>query len=238
MTQKFDLNILRDEISTRTNEKNRVSTRLGENISNSGNNLAPRDSFLSGLLESFNTGKETPSTILVKTYDNAMERKGNIKLGTKLPIKDAEPTRQQTQQPNRINEGDMSSAERDEQLYLDVERKRKQTLAEQMGAYTQTPNIGAPMNNNYVPQQPQQQMTGAPMQINEAYLTENVKTIVNNYLVENFGPIVEEAIKSTILEMYAVERIKEVLGDNKEMIKSIVFEAFRELKAKNEAKRQ
>jgi len=94
------------------------------------------------------------------------------------------------------------------------------------------------MNNNYVPQQPQQQMTGAPMQINEAYLTENVKTIVNNYLVENFGPIVEEAIKSTILEMYAVERIKEVLGDNKEMIKSIVFEAFRELKAKNEAKRQ
>jgi hypothetical protein len=56
--------------------------------------------------------------------------------------------------------------------------------------------------------------------------------------VENFGPIVEEAIKSTILELYAVERIKEVLTENKEIIKTVVYETIRELQAKSKTKAQ
>jgi hypothetical protein len=80
-----------------------------------------------------------------------------------------------------------------------------------------------------------QPMSMQPMMLNEAYLTENVKKIVNNYLVENFGPVVEEAIKSTILEMYAVERIKEVLTENKEMVQKIVYDTIRELQAKSKA---
>jgi hypothetical protein len=38
--------------------------------------------------------------------------------------------------------------------------------------------------------------------------------------------------------MYAVERIKEVLQENKEMIKSIVYDTIRELQAKSKAKAQ
>ena len=72
--------------------------------------------------------------------------------------------------------------------------------------------------------------------LNEQYLGESVKRIVNNYLIENFGPVVEEAIKSTILEMYAVERIKEVLTENKEMIKTIVIDVIKEIQAKSKAK--
>ena len=80
--------------------------------------------------------------------------------------------------------------------------------------------------------------TGQPMQINEGYLVENVKKIVDNYLIDNFGPVVEEAIKSTIIEMFAVERIKEVLTENREMIKTVVYETIKELQAKNKAKAQ
>jgi hypothetical protein len=61
---------------------------------------------------------------------------------------------------------------------------------------------------------------------------------VNNYLIENFGPVVEEAIKSTILEMYAVERIKEVLHENKDLVKTIVYDTIRELQAKSKNKAQ
>jgi hypothetical protein len=78
--------------------------------------------------------------------------------------------------------------------------------------------------------------TGQPMQINEGYLVENVKKIVDNYLIDNFGPVVEEAIKGTIIEMYAVERIKEVLQENREMIKTLVYETIREIQAKSKAK--
>ena len=73
---------------------------------------------------------------------------------------------------------------------------------------------------------------GIPM-LNEAYLSENVKKIVNGYLTENLGPIFEEAIKSTIIEMYAVERIKEVLNENREMVKSIVIETIKEIQARS-----
>jgi len=111
-----------------------------------------------------------------------------------------------------------------------LERKRKQTLAESIENFGKIPAIGAPMQNN-------PQYAGQPMQINEAYLTENVKNTVNNYLSENLGPIFEEAIKSTIIEMYAVERIKEVLTENKEMIKTLVYDTIREIQAANAKKK-
>jgi hypothetical protein len=114
------------------------------------------------------------------------------------------------------------SPERDEQLWADIEKRKKQTLAESIEGFNKTTN--APMNNvpTYTGGQP----------INEGYLIENVKKIVNNYLIENFGPVIDEAIKSTIIEMYAVERIKEVLQENKEIIKTVVYETIRELQAK------
>jgi ABC-type oligopeptide transport system ATPase subunit len=124
------------------------------------------------------------------------------------------------------------SPERDEQLWAEIERKKKQTLAESMQNYIQTPYTGAPMGQQ--PMQPTMPMGQQPI-LNEAYLTENVKKIVNNHLVESFGPIVEEAIKSTILEMYAVERIKEVLNENKEIIQNIVYDTIRQLQAKSKA---
>jgi len=215
----INLNMLKDEIENRRSGKNIVSSRLGENV---GSGLAPKDVFLNGLLEAIHTGRETASSSLIKTVDN--------KVGTKRGESSRLQISETAQAPPRIpiptSENFDMSPERDEQLYRDMESRRKQTLAESIEGYSKIPSMGAPMQN------------GVPMQINEAYLTENVKKIVNNYLIENFGPVVEEAIKSTIIEMYAVDRIKEVLHENKDLVKTIVFETIRELQAKSKNKAQ
>ena len=224
MATKPDLNKLKNEIATRKNERNSIV-----------DGVSPRDKFLFGLVESIETGRETQSSALVKTVDNTVAAKK--KEAARLPVNETvtAPPQQQTQyapkRPVQLEQIDMSP-ERDEQLWADIERKKKQTLAESMQTYIQTPYTGAPMAQQ--PMQPMMPMGQQPM-LNEAYLTENVKKIVNNYLVESFGPIVEEAIKSTILEMYAVERIKEVLTENKEMIQNIVYDTIRELQAKSKA---
>jgi len=211
---KPDLNKLRTEIDTRKRDKG-----IGVN-----SGAAPRDAFLNGLLESLNTGRETESSALVKTVDNKVAiKKGE---NAKLPVNEV-VTPTQRQSNNNLSSINMSP-ERDEQLWAEIENKRKQTLSESMqGYYQPNTNQSVSQNNGIKPQQ-----------INEAYLAENVKTIVNDHLVQNLGPIFEEAIKNTILEMYAVERIKEVLTENKEMIKSLVYETIKEIQAKSKAKTQ
>jgi len=226
---KPDLNKLKTEIDNRKKERNTMSSPMGGTVSAGVGGVAPRDAFLYGLLESLNTGKETISSSLLKTVDNKVAIKN--KETARLPISEIStaPTQQQhIPMPNqRLNEVNMSP-ERDEQLWAEVERKRKLTLAEQISEYSKIPPVGTPMH----------QQTGLQQPMNEQYLVENVKKVVDGYLTENLVPVFEEAIKSTIIEMYAVERIKEVLNENKEMIKAVVIETIKEIQARNKAKAQ
>jgi hypothetical protein len=216
---KPDLNKLKNEIDSRKRERNTTLTPNGENI-------APRDVFLNGLLESYKTGRETTASALVKTVNNKAAAKSGEK---NLQITEAPVQQPQQPQgtPRRITDVDMSP-ERDELLWAEVERKKKMTLAEQIGDFRNTPPVGAPMNNN----------VKQPSALNEVYLTENMKKYMDNYLVENLGPVFEEAIKGTIIEMYAAERIKEVLAENKDMIKELVKETIREIQKANADKKK
>jgi hypothetical protein len=191
--------------------------------------MPARDTFLNGLLESFQTGRDTRSSVVVKEVVNKVAEKA----GETAPIRQQAnlPIQNHSQQPQRISEADMSGVERDEQLFLDLQKRRSLTLAESIQDYSKIPNVGSPMNA-----QPTTNMGGG-MMINEAYLTENVKNVVNNYLAENFGPIIEESIKSTILEMYALERIKTVLAENKDMIRGVVKEVIQEISDRNKARK-
>lgn len=225
MANSINLNKLRDEIDNRKKGRN-IQT---ENVGN--NNVvgaSPRHAFLNGLLESIRTGSESTATALVKAVDNRVaEKNGETpKLNVTKPIVPQQSVQQRI--PQRINEVEMSP-ERDEQLFADLERKRKKTLAESIESYASVPMVGAPMT-----QQPHQ----ITANLNEGYLVEGVKKIVDNYLVENFAPVVEEAIKNTIIEMYAVERIKEVLHENKELIRTVVIETIKDIQAKAKAKAQ
>ena len=218
-----DLNILRKEIDVRKQERNSIASRLGE--ATVGTGIAPRETFLHGLLTSLNTGRDTASSNLIKLVENEAAKKVGEAVRHKVTEAEIEKTPARIPAPARTTPVDMSP-ERDEQLWQDIEKNRKQTLAESMNKYI------AP-NTNAQTRQPQQQMN-----LNEGYLVENVKKIVDNYLIENFGPVIEEAIKGTIIEMYAVERIKEVLQENREIIKSVVLETIREIQANSKKKAQ
>jgi hypothetical protein len=230
MAKNLDLNKIKDEIDSRKKERNMVSSRLGENV---GRGVAPRDEFLHGLLTSLHTGKETPSSTLIKVVENKVATKhGEI---AKHNVNEA-PVQQRPAQQQYREQVDMSP-ERDELLFIDLEKKRKQTLAESIENFSKIPQVGAPMNNNVPQYSTNNNGLTSPM-LNEAYLVENVKKVVDGYLSENLAPIFEEAIKSTIIEMYAVERIKEVLTENREMIRTVVIETIREIQAKSKAKAQ
>lgn len=223
MANSINLNKLRDEIDNRKKEKNIQPANVNETTIRGG---SPRHAFLNGLLESISTGRETTASALIKTVENKVAEKNGetpkISAPRNIPVEQQAPRHI----PQRINEVEMSP-ERDEQLFVDLERKRKNTLADSIESYANIPRVGAPMA------QQQHQM---PMNLNEAYLAEGVKKIVDNYLVENFAPVVEEAIKNTIIEMYAVERIKEVLHENKDLVRTVVIDTIKELQAQAKAK--
>lgn len=236
MTKKLDLNKIRDEID-KEKQSRLTPSQLGEPV-NTG--VAPRDVFLHGLVESLNKGVATPSSTLVKSVENKVAEKHGE---TRSHVINETSVQQTT--PTRIE----MSPDRDEQLFTDLESKRKQTLAEsianfsgtQTGNATQAPT--ADFNGTQYLTSPPQNVpapasVGAPMQINEGALVENVKNVVNGYLSENLGAVFEEAIKGTIIEMYAVERIKEVLNENRDLIKSVVVETIRDIQQRNKANKK
>lgn len=222
---KIDLNKLKGEIDNRKKERN--VTTFGMNSSVGGSNVAPRDAFLNGLMESLNTGRETASSALVKNVENTVATKKGE--SARLPVRTPQSEVTNVSQNNgvrRISENDMSpqfQQDRDEQFYADLERKKTKTLTESINMY----NTGV-STPQYQPQQTYPQGT-----INEGLLVENVKNIVSGYLTNNLGLILEEAIKTTILDMYATERIKEVLLENKDIMKAVVIETIKEIQQKN-----
>ena len=222
---KPDLNKLRTEIDSRKRERNMTSSPLGEST---GANIAPRDAFLYELIRSHDTGVETPATDLIKLVENQVAIKNKETVRHNITETAAVVDRVPARLPIPNNKSIEMSPERDEQLFVDLQAKNKQTLAESIAPY-----IAGGQKKNLNP-------TGGAvpaMNLNEGYLVENVKKIVDNYLIDNFGPVIEEAIKGTIIEMYAAERIKEVLTENKEMIRTVIFDVIKEISDKNKAKK-
>ena len=250
MANKPDLNKLRTEIDTRKREK-------GTLVENSqGVPIPAKDVFLNSLMTSVMTGQNTPVVNNIKTMNERADIvSGAIKTGIVTPeainkIKELKnssgyvapvPVHPQFRQP--VNEVVEMSPDREDAFYGDLNRKaRNVTMAESIEEFNRGKvNPTGLYNAKGQPVNPDGSLinppaltygsNGAPM-INEGYLVENVKKVVSGYLIENLGPIMEESIKSTILELYAVDRIKEVLQENKEMIKTIVYETIRELQAK------
>ncbi len=222
MANKFNLEGIKEEMATRRSERNSVSEQLGEPIVSG----QAKDGFLNGLITSFNTGRETHATKRIKLIENKIDIKEGKTPKFKesgddiVSLQDVNQNRSSNRNNLNINTSmspEMAEASRDELMYADMNKKvlrGGQSLSESLMSVG-----GQGAHNNATP-------------IQSAQLNEGIKNVVNNYLAENFGLIVEESIKSTILEMYAVERIKEVLQENKGMIKSIMMEIIKETKAK------
>jgi hypothetical protein len=244
MAEKIDLTKIKEEIATRKSSGNMAQSSFGETV---GTGVTPRDSFLHGLMEAYNHGKPTASSNLIKVVDNTVSANKGEQTQMPTPTATVAPTAnphiQRPQAPAQM------SPDREEQMYKDFEKKNNGTLADSISAfqgkntgnpapqgthvnyagqqYLTTPPVGTPMNEGQV------QM---PMQLNEAALVESVQQIVNGHLAENLGPIFEEAIKGTVIEMFAVERIQEVLKENKDLIKEVVVETIKEIRDRSKKK--
>lgn len=213
MSNKFNLDTIKEEMATRRSERNSVSEQLGEPISNN----QAKDGFLNGLITSFKTGKETHSTKRIKLIENKVDiKEGKApKFKENTTIEDINTIESYNKNTNFLQN------DRDELMYNDLSKKalkNGQTLSESLMSLT-----GQGQQNNL-----QQNRSD----LNHSQLNDGVKNIVNNYLAENFGFILEESIKNTLLEMYAVDRIKQVLIENKGLIKKIMYEILKENKSK------
>ena len=193
--------------------------------------LSSSDGFLRELLTSLNEGRPTSATNKIKMVENkAAIKQGESPTHRNIDENIAPTSYQTSQQPVRQNTptvdmgNDTVLQERDDQFNADISRKNK-TLLESINDFN---------NNKVLPtstptHQINQTQNGL---LSEGALVESVKGVVNNYLSETLAPILEDTIKSTILELYAVERIKEVMAENSDLIKKMVYETIREIQAK------
>lgn len=210
--KNIDLSKLREEINSRKSE-----THVNE-----GTGHAPKDSFLNELLTSLKTGQESKSTKLVKMVEQkAAEKKGETNKGSYNndtmvdAIEKHGGDGSSTQVPSAPQP--TGDEDRDHLLYEEYSRKMKELFGENAKEVMQPHQ---PTQTNQRPQ-PRQQL-------NEEYLVGTVKKILN----ENFAPMVENAMKDAIVEIYSVEKIKEVIQENESLIKGIVINTIRELQKK------
>lgn len=226
------------EINTLSNLKKEIEERKqqrGTVTEGTTANLSARDEFLHGLLTSIKTGTPTSATNKIKMVENlTAEKQGEIKMhnigdGLTQSSIPAAPVNGR-QNPPTVDMGGMMN-ERDDKFDQAISSK-SQTLVEELNRYRTMGNVGDPMTTN---QKPQQRVE--PRQaINEGALVESVQGIVDNYLSQNFALLLEEAIKNTILELYATERVKEIIQENPEVVKKVVLETIREIQAKSKKK--
>jgi len=177
------------------------------------NGVTPRDAFLNGLLESLQTGRHSQSIELLKAVNNAVSSSEN---NGKMNSVNSNINVNIKPQLNLMNDID-----RENLLYNEFENKRQSFIDKREKVknikYDNINNINENVGNNL--------------------LVEQVKKIVDNYITENFTNVIEESIRSAIIEMYAVERIKSVLVENKEIVQKIVYDTIKELQVKAKQKR-
>lgn len=199
---------------------------------NAINGVQPRMAFLHGLVESLQKNIPTHSSELIKEVDNKVAIKNNekpvFKPNSSL-VQTTQNRNQPKQQPQQLNEID--DIGREELMYQKLNSKQKGSTL-----YGEIENLIQPQypNQQYPLQYPNQQYPNYPQYPNQQpqVMNESVENICNKYLNENLLYIVEDSFKNAVVEMYAVERIKQVLTENKEIIRGVILEVFKEIQSK------
>lgn len=199
--------------------------------SNAINGVQPRMAFLHGLVESLQKNIPTHSSELIKEVDNKVAIKKNEKPIFKPNSSLVQTTQNRNtpiqieQQPQKLNE--FEDISREELMYQKLNSKQKSNTL-----YGEIENFIQPQYPNQ--QYPNQQYPNYQSSPNQhpQVMNESVENICSNYLNENLLHIVEDTFKNAVIEMYAVERIKQVLTENKEIIRAVILEVFKEIQSK------
>ena len=229
MSNKVNLDNLKNEIATRKTKKEQV---LVEN----GSAPLGKNAFLHELKKSLETGTLNDATKHVKGVAVVSENKqvdaGGV-VSNKKNINTQELlSNHQIAKPkqgnNSVNENidfnslknDAANQERSPKLYDEVANRVKQYQEQGINL-----NNYANMNENkqQIPQQP-------------LVLDENTKqfflSLIDEYMKENFVGIVQEIMKNSIIDMYSTKKIEETVTKNEDMIKDLFYKFLKDLKNK------
>jgi hypothetical protein len=200
MPQKsVDLEKLKNEIKQRKTQSVTEGRKPG------------RDVFLSNLMGSLNTGKPGPAVNKIKNVENDAILIENEKFNRKnKPIFRDTPVHSQSNYDMGSSGSSQEDQERDELLFSKLQSVgKKRGLSEEFDGL---------LNQH---QRPQQQNTGM---IDEQSMSGTLKRVVESYLNENYGAVLEESVKNVMLETYAQDTIRRVLIEDKELIKKVLIE--------------
>ncbi len=210
---------LKDEIHNRKAQKGVVSANLGE-AAKSG--AIPKDVFLHELATSVLHGQESQATAILKDVDHRAAvysgearpaQSGGGTMASELGRHGgATPTATANPNPPVATGGD-----RDHLLFEELERKKREMLS------------GGAANLALNPQAPQAQQHQQGGFITENKLYEAVDEVIK----DKFAHIVEHAMKDSIVDIYAVTRMKEVINENRDVIKEMVVDIIRDLQAQS-----
>lgn len=208
MNSKVDFSKIKEELDNR--KKNLVDNATAETL--------PKDNFLFELSNSLKNGSISRATERIKLIEDKAAEKNkeepifNVASNPLLP-KQKSIQQEQVKRPV-YDEG----IDREEQMFNNINRKnRNSSMSEAIGEF-------AGNSKQY-----SKQSTG----INEEMLEKTVNNLVIKYLTENLETILSEVIKDTMLEIFAKDRIKTALNEDKETVKKIVYDVIKELQQKN-----
>lgn len=223
MGQSLDLGKLKKEIHSR-------KTKTGQIIDDGRSSTeAAKDGFLNGLVESLNSGRPTQASETVKEIDRLAKNKEITKNGgvpipktsnyvppenNNIPVPNgkglADAISENTHIPTRQtqNQAQNPIADREAELYKEFERKKKALYLQPNDHESNTHQL--------------------PSQLNENQITE----VIN----DKFSVIVEQAMKDSIVEIYAASRMRETIVESRDLIREVVIEVIRELQTKNKKK--
>lgn len=211
MGQNLDLGKLKQEIHTRKTKTGQISD------TNTTSTAGAKDGFLNGLVESLNSGRPTQASETVKEIDRVAKNKEITKNGG-VPIPKTSsyvpPETHEIPKPNNLGLVDAINGhnngatvhDREKELYAEFEKKRKLLYQPQV-------------------EQEQRNTHQLPSQLNENMITE--------VITDKFSVIVEQAMKDSIVEIYATSRMRETITESKDLIREVVIEVIRELQTKN-----
>ena len=225
----MDLKEIENKINKRKAEMIKESTSLGDPV----NLPVSSDSMLHGLVQSLQTGTASEAVNKIKAVDQLAEQKstggGSAGIVSNAGMSEAlmahvggvnantPSTPQPTPQP--VVMGD----ERDK-LFEHNLAGGQQSLSNALN------NYGQPQTQPPQPMPPQPQFVQQPVTAqNPAMINEQVNAGINKFINENMGVIIQETMKSVMVEMYAVDKVKTAMLENKDLIKKIVRETLIEL---------
>ena len=248
----LNLDKLKNEINSRKQERgDEVVALAGE-----GKASLPKDMMLHKIIEATKTGRVNEAIIAIKTVDhnannvagveksryNAMALSPDLNVHinssvneTSKPLSQAlsnntTPTsyKPPVESINQLNE------EKERGLYDEIERMN----SHQKKMNPNYPTVNPLANTNNMNNNNQSQQI-----LNENAFVESVEKRVLTNLNESLGAGIKEILKETVLELYTVNKIKDVLTENTEItkkmlnenrayLKQIVIEIIRELQKK------